>query len=245
MYTTPVKTKLLVRIKRLKRFSIIFSLVSICTFNHAKVNYTFSGAINLTDLKNRWETFDNPEIMPRFGYSAGLGMEIPVKGTFFIRSQINLVAKNYAFNTEDFYGAGTKGYDRYSVLYIDFPLLAGYRYKDFHVFLGPFADYCLGGTNQHKLEYFNGMSDNAKVDIKSSESLRRHLREDEIFPLERQFFLDAGIIMGVGYHNKDYSLDLSHSLGLINIFPKDAENNYRNEFPLFTRVFTLQLNVYL
>jgi len=205
----------------------------------------FSGSINLTDLKNDWEVFDNPEIMPRFGYSAGFGLEFSIKKSFFLRSQIIFVAKNYAFNTEDFYGAGTKGYDRYSALYLDLPIMAGYRYKDFHIVIGPFIDYFLGGTNQHKLEYFNGQVSSGNIDIKSAQALREQIQENEIFPLKSHYLFDAGIVFGIGYHNKNYSLDLNHSFGMVNIFPSGQMDCFRDDFSLYSRVFTLQLNVFL
>ncbi len=230
----------------LKKLIIILVLLSTVLINYAQVKYSISGGINLTNLKNDWNLFDNPKIYPRFGYTFGCGIEVPVKSSFFIGGQLNLVSKNYAFDTEDFYGAGTEGYDRYSILYLDLPIVTGYRYKELRAFIGPFFDYCLGGTNQHNLEYFNGDTDKGTIGIASSGELKSSEISEGIFPLRNQNFFDAGIIFGIGHSSKSHSLDLSYSYGVVNIFPKvDDESINRDDYSLFTRVLMLRLNIYI
>ncbi len=212
----------------------------------AQVKYFISGGVNLTDLKNDWGLFDNPEIHPRFGFTFGGGIEFPVHKSVFLETQLNIVSKNYAFDTEDFYGAGTEGYDRYSILYLDLPVVAGYQYKEIKAFIGLFFDYCLGGTNRHNLEYFNGDTEKGTIGVSSARKLKSSGINDEIFPLETQNYLDAGIIFGIGHSNQYYSLNLSYSHGLVNIFPKvEGSSINRNDYSLLTRVFTLRLNIYL
>lgn len=228
-----------------KLFVLLVLLINI-PVSYAQVRYSISGGINLTDLKNDWNLFDNPTIRPRFGYSFGFGLEIPVKNSFYTEGQITLVSKNYAFDTEDFYGDGTEGYDRYSILYLDLPIVAGYRYKDIRAFIGPFFDYCLGGTNQHNLEYFNGDTDEGTIGIDPSQELKSSEITEGIFPLKRQYYFDSGIILGVGYSCQSYSLDFSYSYGLVNIFPKvNDETVKRNDYSLFTRVLMLRLKIYI
>ena len=150
------------------------------------------------------------------------------------------------FVTRVCYGDGTEGYDRYSILYLDLPIVAGYRYKDIRAFIGPFFDYCLGGTNQHNLEYFNGDTDEGTIGIDPSQELKSSEITEGIFPLKRQYYFDSGIILGVGYSCQSYSLDFSYSYGLVNIFPKvNDETVKRNDYSLYTRVLMLRLKIYI
>jgi hypothetical protein len=230
----------------LKRLIVIVVLASTVLINYAQVKYSISGGINLTDLRNEWGMFDNPKILPRFGYSFGCGIEIPVVTTFFIKNQLNIVSKNYAFDTEDFYGAGTEGYDRYSIVYLDIPVMAGYHFKEINFFTGPYFDFCLGGTNQHNLEYFDGNKDEGTYGIDASGKLKSSEITDGIFPLQDQNFLDAGILLGIGHANENFSLELSYAYGLVNIFPKvDGSQINRNDYSLYTRVITVRLNIFI
>ncbi len=230
----------------MKKLITILAFLFIVLIDYAQVKYSFSGGINFTDLKNNWNLFDNPKIHPRFGYTFGCGFEVPIKSSFFIGGQLNLVAKNYAFDTEDFYGAGTEGYDRYSILYLDLPAVTGYCYKEFRAFIGTFFDYCLGGTNQHYLEYFNGDTDEGTSGIATSGELKSSESGEGIFPLKNQNFFDAGIIIGIGHYNDSFSLDLSYSYGLVNIFPKvDDGSINRDDYSLLTRVLTLRLKIFI
>ena len=229
----------------MKKLIAIPVLLMTVLVSYAQVRYSITGGINLTDLKNDWKLFDNPTIRPRFGYSFGFGLEIPVVNIFYTESQLTLISKNYAFDTEDFYGDGTKGYDRYSILYLDLPIVAGYRYMDMRAFIGPFFDYCLGGTNQHNLEYFNGNTDEGTAGVDSQELKSSEITEG-IFPLKSQYSFDSGIILGVGYTCQSYSLDLSYSHGFVNIFPKvDNESINRDDYSLYTRMLMLRLKIYI
>ena len=230
----------------MKKLISILSFLALIGSSYSQVRFSVSGGVNLTDLKNKWELFDNPDILPRFAYSFGGTLEFPLTSSFFIGGQLALVSKNYAFDVEDFYGPGTVGYDRYSVLYLDLPVYAGYRLGDFRIFLGPFFDLCLGGTNNHRLEYFNGYKDNGTGGISSSRGLKSSDASNAVFPLECYNFCDAGIVFGIGHCNENYSIDLLHSYGLVNIFPKVEGNSInRDDYSLYTRVFTLRLNFYL
>ena len=230
----------------MKKLISLLALLTFFTNDYAQVKYSISGGINISDLKNDWELFDNPDIIPRFGYSIGSAVEIPVRNSFFFTGQLAIVSKNYALDVEDFYGAGTVGYDRYSVLYLDLPVLAGYCYREFRLFAGPFFDICLGGTNNHKLEYFNGYTDQGTHDIASARELKSSEESNNVFPLQNHNCFDAGIVFGIGHCSENFSIDLSHSYGLVNIFPKvDGNDIDRDKYFLFTRVFTLRLNIYL
>ena len=113
-------------------------------------------------------------------------------------------------------------------------------------FIGPFFDYCLGGTNQHDLEYFNGDTDNGTNGISSSKVLKSSEISEGIFPLKSQNYFDAGIIIGVGHCNENFSLDLSYAYGLVNIFPRvDGTGINRDDYSMYTRVLTIRLNIYL
>lgn len=230
----------------MKKSFTILVLLLYAAIGRAQLEYSLSTGINLTDLRNNWDLFGNPEILPRFGYTFGFGMEIPAYKSFFAGTQLNIVSKNYAFDTEDFYGDGTEGYDRYSILYFNLPIIVGYSYKELRVFAGPFFDYCLGGTNQHDLEYFNGDTDKGVIGIESSGELKSDEITGGIFPLRGQNFYDTGITMGIGHRSHNFSLNLSYSYGLVNIFPKvDDPDINRDNYSMYTRVLTLQLKIYI
>lgn len=228
--------------------TIFFILVFVFAVaaGQAQVNFSLSGGINLTGLKNDWDVFQSPKIYPRFGYSFGGSAEVHLVKSFYIKGQMNITSKNYGFDVEDFYGSGTVGYDRYSIVYLNFPIQTGYYYKNMSFFAGPFFDFCLGGTNQHNLEYFNGETDKGTYGIDPTGELKSSEISSGIFPLQGQNYLDAGMIVGIGHHNDNFSLDLSYAYGLINIFPKvDGSQINRNDYSLYTRVLTVRLNIFL
>jgi hypothetical protein len=222
---------------------IAFWLFSLASYSQFK--YGISGGINLTYLKLDWNQFENPESIPRFGFSFGLGGELHIQQNLYLMGDVNLLSKNYALDVEDFYGDGTEGYDRYSILYLDIPIKLAYSYKDIRFFSGPFIDFCLGGTNQHDLQFFDGENDKATNDIDSRSPVKSDEESMNIFPLENHYFLDSGFIIGIGHQHDNFAIDLSYSIGMLNIFPLIEGEDSRSNYPMYTRVLSIDLFFYL
>ncbi len=225
----------------MKRIVLFFFIALSVTPAWAGPHFGFSGGVNMGGIKTDWKYIDEPEVFARFGYSLGVGTEIQVKNRFSMLIDLNLVSKNYAYNPE-YYGSGTEGFDRYSLLYLDLPFRLNYTYKNMRVFTGPFIDYCISGANRYNFHLADSTAVEGNLNIKSGkEFTTKEIHSDRL----AVNYLDGGLIIGIGYRCNNYCLDLSYSLGLINIYPEILDGQARSNNITKTRMFMLNLFFYL
>jgi hypothetical protein len=222
----------------MKRIILFICVVLSTSHLWANNRYGISLGVNLGSIKTDWENMKEPEIFPRFGYSLGLGTELPLKKQMSLLIDMNLVSKNYAYAPE-FYGIDIEGFDRYSLLYFDLPLRISYNYKKTRVFTGTFIDYCISGTNRYNFTYPDSTVSEGNKSIKSGKQFSKNEIHSDRLAVNS---MDGGLIFGVGYHDDNYCLDLSYSLGLLNTYPeiKGGQDRRKN----ITRTRMLQLNLF-
>jgi hypothetical protein len=225
----------------MRRFLLFVVIVISVSPSWADFQPGISGGVNIGDIKTDWENLEEPDIFPRFGYSIGIGTELELNENLSFLIDLSLVSKNYAY-APDYYGAGIKGFDRYSLLYIDLPVRVSYNHRNMRVFAGPFIDYCISGTNKYNLVYSDSSVLEGSVNIKSGKQFSsKEIRNNRL----AVNYLDGGLIFGMGYRNENYCLDLSYSLGLLNIYPKIQGGQDRSKNISKTRMLVLTLFFYL
>lgn len=228
----------------MKKSFIVISLIFFPILSNAQFKYGILGSINLTSLHLDPNYFEDNRSISRFGFSFGLGGEFHLSKLYYLQSDINLISKNFALNVSDFYGEEVSGYDRYNVLYLDVPVKFGLTWKNYRIYGGAFFDYSLKSTNLHDITILDNQN-NTSSDIASEKAFLAADPTHLVFPLKNLYSFDTGYIIGVGHQNENFCLNLSYSVGLINIFPKMDSPDLRKKHPMHTRVLKLELFFYL
>jgi hypothetical protein len=229
----------------MNRFFIVISLFFLSITGRAQFDFGIVGGMNLTSLHLDPNFFEEQRSIPRFGFSFGLGTEYRLPGNMFIHGDLNILDKNFALNVADFYGEDAIGYDRYNLLYLDLPIKFGVELRGYRFFGGAYFDYLLDGSNLHSIEFFNTQVTKSTEHISIGNKIAVPEPQKVFFPLEDQFPYNAGLIVGIGHRAPGYSIDLTYSTGLINIYPETSDPAERNEHAMYTRVLKIELFFYL
>ena len=229
----------------MRKLNLIIYLIAFCAGTSAQSQYGIKGGMNLNYLEFSGDLITDHNCIARFGYSIGLAGEHSFNHRFYLQSGLNFISKNYALDITDFYGVEAQGYDRYNVLYLDLPVILGMNFGNIRLFGGGYFDYSLGGTNHHQIEYDPGMTKKSSTDDIDAAAKFSRKKVDEIFPLQAHHLLDAGFLVGLGRRNDDFSLDLTYSHGLINVFPEVENTDYRSCYKMYIRSITLSVFFYL
>jgi hypothetical protein len=98
--------------------------------------------------------------------------------------------------------------ERWTLTYLEIPVVAGFRFRSIHLIAGPSFGFYLDG--KYVSEFKGGPNDGQK--------------NEESFDDGRIEGTDMGLIFGAGYTLKGVSLEARYAVGLANILPANEDN---------------------
>ena len=123
-----------------------------------------------------------------------------------------------------------KGYDRWTVHFLEIPINVAFKFKGFQAYAGPFVAIALSGKNKWDID-FDGESDSDSESLKFGSPVDIEDLDSEYDFLAYHFKrFDYGLNIGAGYKLGPILFSAGYSLGLANLTPDlNGEEEYIGE----------------
>jgi len=218
----------------MKNFYLKLFFVMMCLSSQAQFLYPRAGLTASVNTNRPPYT----EINAKVGYTIGVGYNLPLTKVASLQAELNYVRKtfgsDYEENTslqigEDVYNVHEKRTDKYSISYLEIPLLlkVSIFHPDFFVMGGPSVSMGLGGSRKYILDressYLGSLHEKGTGDINFSGSPSQN---DEDAHFDNRW--DVGIHVGLGaLLFKKLMVEWRYNFGTINLIDNsDSKNRY-------------------
>jgi hypothetical protein len=186
----------------------------------SQMKFGVRGGVNFANVAQNYDEEDEEyETKWRVLYSLGAVMDYSINDALSFQPAMLISAKGFGVDVDDAYDAD-KGYDRFTVNYLEIPLNVAYKINAFQFYAGPFIAFGISGKNKWDMEWDDeDDSGDDKIAFvmkeKEYDDLDDYLDDDNVY-MKR---LDYGINFGAGYQVGPVLLSAGVSLGLANITP--------------------------
>jgi len=156
--------------------------------------------------------FDGDTYGSKIGLIAGVAVEIPLIGErLALQPELLFHQKGYSYKYDD--GDGYTEDYKYTINYIELPILAKVKFGKFYAQAGPSISYGLGGW--YKGDYtYQGQQIDDEGKIKFGTEPNNNPNYDEYIDNA----LDIGVQLGAGVQVSVIVIDLRYGLGLTNMY---------------------------
>lgn len=209
----------------MKKLSILLVMsMAITTTLYSQVTFmpkagaSFANVAFSDDIKEGWGG-SNADFGSKLGIVLGVAAEIPLGGEMFaVQPELLFHQKGYHFEYNDNTAGEEYSEDyKYSLNYLELPVLAKVKFGNFYVAAGPSIGFGLFGTYKGSYTWLGETTDD-EGKIKFGTEPENYDGDDEYIDNA----LDFGVQIGAGYKISVIVVDLRYGLGLTNMYDKPS-----------------------
>jgi hypothetical protein len=228
--------------KKLLRLLILslFVLFSLQSYSQAK--FGVKGGISLTNIVQNFDNSDDEyATVPRLLFMVGGVADIGFSDMISLRPELNISLKGFGVDVKEEYDAD-KGYDRYTIAYLDIPVNVALKFGGFQMYAGPYIAFAVWGKNKWDIDDDSGSEDIKFVmkDVELDEA-------GDLMNLWRWKRIDYGIGFGAGYKLGPVLLSAGAEIGLANLLPgiKDMSDFNPDDYKVHNLSISLTATFFL
>ncbi len=211
----------------MKYFIKAFVIIGLITFSlqsQAQVKFGVKAGINLCDIAVKYADRDRePDTKLKFGFHVGGTVDIGLMDMLSLQTGLLFSVKGTKTDLDNNLQPNTSvtGFDRYTYYYLQIPIHAALKIKNFQIYAGPYIAMGIGGKNKYDFTItYQGYEDINEGTTKYRAKLGK-VDPDDIAGDEGAFkATDLGLDLGIGYQFGPILINTGFSFGLGNITPK-------------------------
>jgi hypothetical protein len=206
--------------KNILKCTTILALALLSISSYGQINFGVKAGLNVTTIGQNFDDDDlEMETRPRLLFTLGGLADISFSDMISLQPGLNFSLKGFGVDVKDEYDAD-KGYDRYTVGYLEIPINVALKFGGFQAFAGPYIGVGLFGKNKWDVSG-DGWDDSGDADIVlvTGKATPEQMMDDELV-IRR---IDYGINLGAGYKLGPVLVGANLAWGLANLTP-DVED---------------------
>jgi len=216
--------------KQLLKPAILLLFVFFSLQSYSQVKFGLKAGPSITTIAQNYDDSDEEEeTLPRILFTLGGVADIGFGDMISLQPGLMVSFKGYGVDVKDESDGDAKGYDRYTIAFLDVPVNVAFKFGKFQVYAGPYIAFGVWGKNKWDVSG-DGWDESGDSDFKFviGEVDPDDLDEDET-PIN---MMDYGLGLGVGYKLGPVLLGVGGEIGLANLTPKvtdwiDDPGDYR------------------